>query len=71
MTRRELDVAQCGTPGCTATHGDLWLHARCHRNVGTRVRYEMSTGELELTCRSCKALVARILVAPGGGDAAN
>lgn len=67
LTRKELDVAQCAMPGCTDTHGDLWLHPRCHKNVGTRVRYLSATGELDFACRKCGEHVARILVAPGGG----
>lgn len=68
LTQGELNATGCNVPTCT-THsehvGDLWLHGRCHPSSGSRVRYEKASGEIEVTCRKCNALIARVLVAVG------
>lgn len=75
LTQEMLRSKGCQSPGCDHAHpadtGELWFHPKCHRNVGLHVRYDKATGELELSCRRCKAFVARVLVAPGGGNASN
>lgn len=64
LTQEQLAMAGCEVPGCDhGSHGDLWLHARCHPTSGTRCRYVRSKGEIEVSCRKCGALVVEILVA--------
>jgi hypothetical protein len=61
LTRIQLDHMQCGTPGCTSTHGEFCLHGRCHLDAPSWPWYE--AGVLTLRCATCNRVVSRIKVA--------
>lgn len=63
LSRKQLDIAGCGQPNCEHDHTVLYLHAVCHLNAGTHVKYDKLTGLLTIECRRCKKLVARVKVA--------
>lgn len=67
VTRRELDQAQCGVPGCDHKHHDnvLYLHAACHPRSKLNVAY-MGDGRLRLECGHCGLGVMEVLVAEHG-----
>lgn len=65
LTTTELDRASCSTPGCTATHEDLYFHAKCHPKKGTSVRYLHGKGVVVITCKQCGALIVEVAVAKG------
>ena len=62
--KEELDKLTCHNPGCDHTaHEGLLLLPRCH-GEGSQVHYE--DGELEITCKVCKAPVVKVAVASRG-----
>jgi hypothetical protein len=62
LSRRELDPARCGVPGC-ACPGPLRLHAACHPGRPIDVSYDWTTGLLTARCSRCSRLICRIAVA--------
>lgn len=62
LSRRELDAAKCGTPGCNCP-GPLILSPRCHMGKAVSVSYDWTTGLLTLRCSRCQQLITRIAVA--------
>jgi hypothetical protein len=62
LSRRELDVQKCGTPGCGCS-GPLIMMARCHPNRPIDVAYDWTTGLLTCRCSKCELVICRIAVA--------
>ena len=62
LSRRELDPAKCGTPGCNCP-GPLILTGRCHPGRPTITEYDWTTGLLTVRCAKCTLVVARVAVA--------
>jgi hypothetical protein len=58
--RETLDQMQCGHPGCTEEHGELYLHGRCHINSNVQVCYYQ--GKLLVVCGTCKKSVVMVEV---------
>lgn len=64
LTKFDLKDAACSVPGCVGGCAHtLYLHARCHPSAGLDVCYSKAAGELEIRCKRCAQLVARIAVA--------
>lgn len=65
ITRTELDVARCETPGCdhTGHSPELYIHSICHPNSPVELSYDRTTGELTVNCAKCGGMVAEIAVA--------
>jgi hypothetical protein len=61
LTREDLDRRTCDVPGCTETHGPLWLHGSCHPNGTLSANYHK--GVLTLICAVCGTVVTRMKVA--------
>lgn len=64
LTQSELDQQGCDTPNCGHDHTVLFLSATCHPRAGLQVSYSKATGVLTCACRTCKATVGEIRVAP-------
>jgi hypothetical protein len=62
LYRKELDAAQCESPGCQADHSVLEVHAPCHGD-GVRAFYDRRRGAVAFICRSCGRHLAEIAVA--------
>jgi hypothetical protein len=63
LTRRELDLLSCSTPGCRTSHGPLAMHSSCH--TGEPVWAWYSSGVIEIHCGVCRRLVVRVAVEAG------
>jgi hypothetical protein len=63
MTRQELDVARCMTPGCNHESCEVFLHGRCHPHAAVEANYTKGTGILTVRCARCKLLVAHLQIA--------
>jgi len=62
LTRKQLDVAGCGTPNCDHDHSELYLVQACHPHRGVEAKYVKATGTLLITCQICDAPVAEVRV---------
>lgn len=63
LYKEDLDSLPCGNPFCdhTAHDGPMVLKQRCHPGKGTTATYK--DGQIEITCRICKQLVAVVAIA--------
>lgn len=66
LTRELLDTkcrpCTCGEPRCRGESG-VRIACREHPDIGFRAQYSSVSGQLELICISCKAIIAFIQVA--------
>lgn len=61
LTRKELDVTTCATPGCDhSAHSGLVLSGRCHVGAPSKVEYQ--SGVLYVSCAICETPVVEIAV---------
>lgn len=69
LSRTELDVAQCQTPGCDHSGHEsvLFIHSQCHPSAHLILSYDRECGELEVACAKCGEAVAAIAVAEETG----
>jgi hypothetical protein len=65
LTRKDLDAAECGAPGCDHKEHRLYLVGICHPGAPTKTLYDKSTGELVIECAVCEAPIVSIAVAGG------
>lgn len=63
ITRKELDRAGCGTPGCSHDHSVVYFHGKCHLSAPVEASYEKATGEIVMRCARCQELIVRVAVA--------
>jgi hypothetical protein len=65
VTYAQLNQRRCSTPGCTANHSLLYLHAQCHPEAALLSYYIKAEHQLVILCASCEREIIRIDIAPG------
>jgi hypothetical protein len=64
MTVEDLDQMECGAPGCTGDHSEIYIEPACHpeEDYGCYVYYNKKRKEIILECAICGRQVQRIYV---------
>lgn len=62
LTRKQLDLMGCSTPGCECREGPMMINSKCHPGQPVFAGYDAEEGVLVLTCSIDSQFVAKVAV---------